>query len=161
MPESIRKIFTICVVQQNEQVLLGLKKRGFGMGRWNGFGGKVREEEKIEDAAKREIFEEIGITPYDLDQCGIIEFGFKEKPNEILEVHVFLSSIFRGEPKESEEMKPQWFKLEKVPYETMWAADRYWFPLLLAGKKFRASFFYDNPDSDVIIKQTIEEVQEL
>jgi hypothetical protein len=28
-------------MHQNENVLLGMKKRGFGQGRWNGFGGKV------------------------------------------------------------------------------------------------------------------------
>lgn len=155
------KIFTICVVRQGKQILLGLKKRGFGMGRWNGFGGKVKKGEKIEDAAKREVFEEVGIVLSNLDRLGVIEFRFQEKPNEILKAHVFCGNTFNGEPKESEEMKPRWFSSEKIPYETMWAADKYWFPLLLAGKKFRASFFYDNPASDIIIEKTLEEVREL
>ena len=31
------------------------------------------------------------------------------------------------------QMAPQWFPLENVPYDTMWADDRFWLPLLLAG----------------------------
>ncbi len=34
-------------------MLLGLKKRGFGAGKWNGFGGKVNPGEDIVDAALR------------------------------------------------------------------------------------------------------------
>jgi 8-oxo-dGTP diphosphatase/2-hydroxy-dATP diphosphatase len=30
-----------------------MKKRGFGVGRWNGFGGKVEKQETILDGAKR------------------------------------------------------------------------------------------------------------
>jgi hypothetical protein len=53
------------------------------------------------------------------------------------------------------------FSLGKIPYETMWAADRYWLPLLLSHKKFRARFFYDNPTSDDIIEKSLHEVQEI
>jgi 8-oxo-dGTP diphosphatase / 2-hydroxy-dATP diphosphatase len=34
-------------------VLLGLKKKGFGKGKWNGFGGKVEKNETILEAAIR------------------------------------------------------------------------------------------------------------
>ena len=53
MTKYIRKVYTLVFLNQNEQVLLGLKKRGFGEGRWNGFGGKVEEGETIFEAAKR------------------------------------------------------------------------------------------------------------
>lgn len=42
-------------------VLLGLKLRGFGAGKFNGFGGKVEPGERIRDAAMREMKEEAGI----------------------------------------------------------------------------------------------------
>ncbi len=35
------------------EICLAMKKRGFGMGRWNGVGGKVEKGEAIEDAALR------------------------------------------------------------------------------------------------------------
>lgn len=37
------------------KVLLGLKKRGLGVDKWNGFGGKLEPGETIEEAAKREM----------------------------------------------------------------------------------------------------------
>lgn len=47
------RLYTLVLVVQPERILLGMKKRGFGAGRWNGFGGKVEEGETIEDGAKR------------------------------------------------------------------------------------------------------------
>jgi len=37
-----KKILTLAFIYKGEKVLLGYKKRGFGEGRWNGFGGKVQ-----------------------------------------------------------------------------------------------------------------------
>lgn len=47
------RLYTLVLVLQSQRVLLGMKKRGFGAGRWNGFGGKVQDGETIEDGAKR------------------------------------------------------------------------------------------------------------
>lgn len=47
------KLVTLVFVQEPGRVLLGMKKRGFGEGRWNGFGGKVEEGESIEEGAIR------------------------------------------------------------------------------------------------------------
>ena len=48
------KILTLLFVQERGKLLLGMKKRGFGKGRWNGFGGKVQVgEETIEEGAIR------------------------------------------------------------------------------------------------------------
>ena len=35
-----------------------MKKRGFGEGKYNGFGGKIKDKETIEAAAIRELYEE-------------------------------------------------------------------------------------------------------
>lgn len=47
------KLLTLVLVVQPGRVLLGMKKRGFGAGKWNGFGGKVQPGETIEQAAHR------------------------------------------------------------------------------------------------------------
>ena len=130
------------MVREGPRILLGLKKRGFGEGRWNGFGGKVEAGEAIEAAARRELEEETGIVPQGLEKRGILEFAFLGEP-EILEVHVFSTNSFEGEPRESEEMRPEWFHVEKIPYESMWPDDRLWLPLLLAGKNFGGKFVFD------------------
>ncbi|MDR0650832.1 MAG: NUDIX domain-containing protein [Candidatus Peribacteria bacterium] len=41
------------------QLLLAMKKRGFGVGKWSGPGGKVEEGESISQAAVREVEEEV------------------------------------------------------------------------------------------------------
>ena len=96
----MKKLLTLCIIYQHPRILLGMKKRGFGAGRWNGFGGKVFSEETIEDTAKREIREEAGIEAGRLEKVGIINFEFKGNP-EIFEVHIFRSEYFSGTPRTS------------------------------------------------------------
>ena len=154
----MKKILTLCVIHKHPKILLGMKKRGFGAGRWNGFGGKLNTEETIEDAARREIKEEAGIEMNELDKVGIIDFEFKGNP-ELLEVHIFKGGEFSGQPVESEEMKPQWFDIDKIPFNEMWPDDIYWMPLFLSGKKFKGKFLFGK--SDVILEKELVEVKEL
>lgn len=149
MTQNSRKILTLCFVYQRPYILLGLKKRGFGAGRWNGFGGKVQEGEKIEEAACREMHEEAGVEiAAELKKRGVLHFIFEGDPEE-LEVHVFSTEEVTGDPKETEEMKPFRFHFEEIPYDTMWPDDRMWLPLFLAGKNFEGSFFFQGMDTIV------------
>ena len=50
---AANKLLTLAFIKDSSKILLGYKKRGFGIGRWNGFGGKVQPGESIENAAKR------------------------------------------------------------------------------------------------------------
>ena len=155
-----KKILTLCMVHQHPKILLGMKKRGFGQGRWNGFGGKLNEGETIEDAAKREIMEEAEISVEEMEKRGIILFEFKDN-GALLEVHIFNVSKFTGDPVESEEMKPQWFDTNKLPFEQMWSDDKHWMPLFLKGKKFKGTFLFDNEKSNTILDIKLNEVNNL
>ncbi|EOB00915.1 7,8-dihydro-8-oxoguanine triphosphatase, partial [Anas platyrhynchos] len=155
---STRNLFTLVLVVQPSRILLGMKKRGFGAGLWNGFGGKVQTGESIEEAAHRELKEESGLTVDTLQKMGQITFEFVGSP-ELLEVHVFRADHFNGEPEESDEMRPQWFQLDEVPFSQMWPDDIYWFPLLLQKKKFRGYFKFQGQDT--ILEHTLEEVEEI
>ena len=154
----MKKLLTLCIIYQYPKVLLGMKKRGFGAGRWNGFGGKVSSAETIEEAARRELKEEAQIEIDKLDRVGVVEFEFRGNP-EILEVHIFRSENFSGEPMETEEMKPQWFHVNDIPFQDMWPDDKYWMPLFLNGKKFKGRFLFGG--TDTIIEQELIEVEEL
>lgn len=162
-----KKVLTLCIIYKNDAVLLGMKKRGFGMGKWNGFGGKVEEGEGIEVAAKRELLEEAGITANTLEKLGVLEFSWVNNKvvsqesfgteSKVLEVNVFRATDFSGEPKETEEMKPQWFTVNEIPYDKMWSSDAFWYPPFLAGKKFTGKFIFDSNDN--VVEYELKEIK--
>ena len=144
----MRKVLTLSIIHQDSHVLLGMKKRGFGAGRWNGFGGKVHKGETIEQGAARELSEEAGILSERMVKVGLLEFRFRGE-NEVLEVHVFRVERFSGEPRETEEMQPRWFHVDEIPFEHMWPDDKHWMPLFLEGKMFVGSCLFDGQDTIV------------
>eukprot|EP00052_Salpingoeca_macrocollata_P009241 m.72981 g.72981 ORF g.72981 m.72981 type:complete len:171 (+) comp17003_c1_seq1:101-613(+) len=135
------KLLTLIFVRQNGRILLGLKKRGFGAGRWNGFGGKVEPGETVFEGACRELKEEACITS-NLQEVGRLYFEFVNNP-QIWEVHVFCGSECNPDPQETEEMKPQWYEEKDIPFERMWEDDRMWFPYLLRGEYFTAYALFE------------------
>jgi 8-oxo-dGTP pyrophosphatase MutT (NUDIX family) len=136
-----------------------MKKRGFGVGKWNGVGGKVGDKETIEEAALREMEEEIGVKAKltDLNKVGNIKFYFNEKSDWNQQVHIYFVNKWEGEPVESEEMKPQWYKKDELPYEAMWEDDPHWLPKILAGKKVEGEFYFKG-DGGEIDKFDIREI---
>lgn len=142
----------ICFLINDEKVLLGMKKRGFGTGKWNGFGGKVQEGEDVKVAAAREVKEEAGvdILPEDLKEAGILEFRFQNNPDWDNSCHIFTATKWTGEPSESEEMRPQWYKINALPFESMWIDDPHWVPLVLEGKKIKGKFLFDDNGREVL-----------
>ena len=131
-----------------KEILLAMKKRGFGSGRYNGVGGKVENLETIEQAVLREAKEEIGVDVKELDliKNGEINFSFENKSEWNQTVHIFTTEIWSEEIVESEEMKPEWYHVDDIPFDQMWPDDKYWFPLLLEGKKFKGKFVLEGQD---------------
>lgn len=150
---------TLCLLIKDNKILLAMKKRGFGVGRWNGTGGKFdleKGDKTILDAAIRETKEEIGVEVKNPEKVGLFHFKFAdaEKHNWNQDVSLFVSSDWLGEPIESEEMSPKWFSLEEIPYENMWPDDIHWMPHILKGKKVEADFLFG--DNDKILEHNIK-----
>lgn len=145
----MKKTLTLAYLLREDSVCLGYKKRGFGEGNWNGYGGKLEEGESIIDATIREMFEESGvvITRENLEQVAVVEFIFEDGKH--LEVHTFFVRTWEGEPNETEEMKPEWFKFPEIPYDKMWADDKHWFPRALMGEKLRGKVWFDTTGKDI------------
>lgn len=133
---------TILFLIKDDKILLAMKKRGFGVGRWNGVGGKIEPGESIEQAAIRECQEEIGVTPHSLKKVAHLTFTFPDGSDSLMS-HVFTTRQWEGEPTETKEMAPQWFNLGEIPYDTMWQDDPLWLPHVLDGKKVVATFMFD------------------
>lgn len=156
----LKKVYTLVFIRNESQILLGLKKRGFGVNKWNGFGGKLEPNELVIDAAARELKEEccLNVKPADLRNIGHLEFTFEGNPT-MMDVRVFSAEVFEGIPTETDEMMPKWFTYDQIPYQDMWLDDRLWFPYMLKGTLFYGRFHYQGFDK--ILNYNIQELDSM
>ena len=73
------------MIQDGNRLLLGMKKKGFGKDKYNGFGGKVEAGETVEQAAIRELKEECGLTANTCKKLAELTFKFPHKPESAAE----------------------------------------------------------------------------
>jgi len=128
-------------VRQNEELLLILKKRGLGAGKYNAPGGRIEPGETPEAAAVRETQEELCVTPTGMRPAGRLHFVFVDGYS--LDCHVFTASDAIGTATETDEAVPFWCAERDIPYDQMWADDRLWLPLLLEERPFEAWFIFE------------------
>lgn len=136
-----KKVLTLTVIHDGKRILLGMKKRGYAAGRWNGFGGKLNPGETIEEGMLRELSEESGLVATKHEKIGVLTFENDEE-DYISEVHLYQIHEYDGELVETEEMRPEWFEFEKIPYEEMWPDDIIWLPLVLSGNKVAGNIYF-------------------
>ncbi len=146
---------TLCFIVREgspSHILLGKKKRGFGVGKLNGIGGKLAPDESPEDGIVREVREEVGLTIFKetLRPGGHITFRFPFHPEFDHFVHVFLATEWEGEPRESAEMLPRWFPISDLPFDRMWQDDAYWLPIVLNEKNIQAEFEFGKDNETVV-----------
>jgi len=142
MKNENRKVVTLGLVIRGKQILLGMKKRGFGKGYWNGFGGKLHENESLMDGMRRELQEETTLLMNHGEKVAFLEFFFES--GMILEGHVFRIEDFSGTPSETEEMRPVWYSFSEIPYHSMWEDDIFWLPHVLDKKNVVAQFSFSS-----------------
>ena len=149
---------TLCYLVKGDQVWLGWKKEGFGRSQWNGAGGKPEPGETLEQACVREVQEEFGVTPKSLTRLATLDFFFPYAPPEAnwnQQVCVFIVTDWDPPtPTESEEMFPEKFLIDQLPFDHMWPDDKYWLHLALSGQPFKAEFMFDQQNQ--IIGQSIQ-----
>ena len=143
---------------QTRRVLLGLKKRGFGQGKMNGFGGKMESGETMAECACRELEEESGckVQVERVQARGRLHFdmlndsGMVDKrtgriiPRLLVYVYTAELADSTGVVTESDEMQPQWCSWDEIPLDRMWPDDAFWLPKLLAGNDIVGHFEFAN-----------------
>lgn len=152
---------TLLFLRSGDQLLLAMKKRGFGAGKWNGVGGKLEAGETIEEALIRECIEEVGVRPTDWTAVAELDFVQDAETSDPwhMFVYAFIADAWDGDPSESEEMRPKWFHLEDIPYGDMWDDDEFWLPYVLDGKKIVGKFTFDIDDR--LLTHDVNVVEEL
>ncbi|MBI5138175.1 MAG: NUDIX domain-containing protein, partial [Candidatus Vogelbacteria bacterium] len=158
--ELMPKQATICLAIRNGKVFLAKKKRGFGVGLYNGYGGKVGLDETSEAAALREIKEESGATVNALNLKRVALINFKELDKPLFNCTVYIFDEWEGELKETEEMTaPQEFNEGELPFDKMEESDRLWMSKVLQGERLCIEVIYSEGRKSVknIELKTLEE----
>ena len=151
---------TLLFLVTEDKILLAMKKRGFGAGKWNGVGGKIEAGESLEAALVRECQEEIGVTPTSWKPVAELDLVQDSTTDPWhMYVHAYISEEWQGQPTESEEMDPEWFTFAEIPYADMWDDDQYWLPRVLNGELVTGKFTFDAADK--MISHTINTVRSL
>ncbi len=105
------------IVVRNEKVLLGKRKGAHGSGAWAFPGGHLEFNESIEGCARREVFEETGLSIKNIEQAAFTNDMFKENNKHYVTLYV----VCESEPGEPELKEPdkcdawKWFFWNKFP----------------------------------------------
>lgn len=151
---------TLGFLFKNDKIILAKKKRKIGAGKWNGYGGKIEENEDRLGCLMREIKGECGIT-VEKGQCkelGYVDFSFEENEELNQKVYIYRIDGFSGEPKESEEMgNPKEFNINEIPYDEMMVGDDKFMPFVIKSKKVNGEMLFSK-DGKTLIKCILVEV---
>ncbi|MCX6966996.1 MAG: hypothetical protein NTZ46_04325 [Verrucomicrobia bacterium] len=88
-----------------------------------------------------------------MDPRPIGELSFQFTDGYSVHCIVFRAEAHEGIAIETEEAVPIWTALDAIPYDAMWADDREWLPLLIAGQPFRGRYLFDG---EAMLSQQME-----
>ena len=148
---------TLVFLRSGSSVLLIRKKRGHGAGKINAPGGRVEPDETIAACAAREVHEEVGVVCSELSPAA--ELRFHDRGNGFsMHGFVYRTSMFSGEPVETDEADPFWCEIGAIPFAEMWEDDAHWLPHVLEGRQVVGDFLFEN---DKLVDYRLEFVETL
>jgi 8-oxo-dGTP diphosphatase len=122
-------------------------------GKWNGLGGKAEPDESPLETARRELLEESGLElpPERFRPLGVVQFpNFKAHKGEDWVVFVFAADVNDAESSHawarSEEGDLHWVPASDLLSLSLWAGDRHFLPLVIQGRPFFGTIWYQGQD---------------
>jgi 8-oxo-dGTP diphosphatase len=129
---------TLCYIEKDGAYLMMhriKKKNDENHDKWIGVGGKFSDGESPFDCARREIFEETGLTAQRLSYRGIVTFVSDEYGTEYM--HLFTSDEYSGTLNKScDEGVLEWVEKDKIVNLPIWEGDKIFLDLLRKNMPF-------------------------
>lgn len=124
------------------------KKEGdYNKDKWIGVGGKFEPQESPEECARRETFEETGLTVGKMDYRGIVTFVYKDITEYM---HLFTSDDFSGTMRTCDEGDLEWVEISRVCDLPIWEGDKIFFRLMEEKVPFFSVKLVYNDEGELI-----------
>lgn len=128
---------TLIYVEKDGQYLMlhrTKKQNDLNEGKWVGIGGKFEDGESPEECARREAFEETGLTLTRMRYRALVTFVSDRWPTEYM--HLFTADGFEGQLKTCDEGELKWVDKDAVSGLRLWDGDLIFLELLAKDAPF-------------------------
>ncbi len=122
---------TLCHIEKDGAYLMlhrVKKENDLNRDKWVGIGGKFEDKESPEQANRREVLEETGLTLISSEYRGIVTFVSDKWETEYM--HLFTSTEFVGEVRECDEGVLEWVDKTALYSLPLWEGDKIFLKLL-------------------------------
>ena len=110
--QTIINVAVGILLKANGDYLLASRPNGKGWAGWWEFpGGKLEQQETAEQALKRELYEELGITPVSIHPWIRKQYHYPARHDaqeKTVRLHFFLVTAWHGEPQAKEDQQLAW-----------------------------------------------------
>jgi len=130
----------VCFVLDGDRILLLQWVKKFYLGLWSGVGGGVEAGETPEQAVRREVFEESGLTLHRLHHRGNI-LTYPAGGEDPTSLDIYVAEEWSGELQGSEEGLPQWVNRADLDRYPLIPFVKPFLPLVLEPDTFTTGHF--------------------
>jgi len=145
---------TLCYIEKNDKYLMlhrNKKSKDPNKEKWIGVGGKIEENETIEECLLREVLEETGLKLLKYNYRGEIHFHSDIYEDEIM--YLYTANEFLGEIGTCDEGELRWVNKSEIFNLNLWEGDKNFLRKLIEDdyNPFVMELYYEG-DELILIK---------